>query len=1143
MTDVANNTDTDAEVEDGVYRGQIDFEGDTDWIAVEMTAGVLYTLKGTGSDSDNGTLEFVGILGMYDSNGNDTDYQPGEFQDGRQAEIFGTTQALATFTPSVSGTYYVEVDAWGGGPGSYTLYVTEDQEGGNADETLTGGVGSDSILGGRGNDVIEGGGGNDFLDGEWGDDLLTGGAGTDLFTFYSDDWDDIHDGVANLWGDDTISDFDPTTETIHFAGRIVRNLDDLTITEVSGNTVITAAWGDSVTLVGILPEELSEANFEFRLGVRILGGNIEGQDGDDSLIGSSANDTIYGHDGDDTIVGGDGENYLRGFAGDDLIIGGSGLDIIGGEAGNDTINAGGGDDYILSNEGDDSVVGGEGHDLIETSLGNDTLDGGSGNDTLRSGRGDDVMSGGTGSDEFVIGRSWGNDTISDFSLDDDLLDFRGSGLGINDLNISGSGGNTIISDGANTLTLLGVNSDSFEAAASDLILEPGSVTSHYTEFSNTDQIGDATEEILAITSVVNEGGGRWTPDEDGFARVSYSFPGYESQTVVDANSEWWTSAIEPITPLAQYAIEQEIARIEGYTNLDLVWVEDYAESAGNIRLSYHEIVIGGGSTTPYAGPYASDVLVGVHVGEAFLYGYFIHELGHSLGFDDLPDWNAFTGEDYTIMSYVRSARYADAEHASVGVYGYMYADIAGLQYLYGVDTETTAVNSSYSYDLSEDTFETIFDAGGTDTISVYGFGDAVHINLTPGSWSNIGPDIRYEGDGNLIAYEPGTLFIMPNTVIENAEGAGADDTLTGNDADNKLTGNEGDDQLWGGAGNDRLFGSAGDDLAEGGSGNDTLRGDAGDDVAYGGDGNDQLWAGGADEGNDSFIGGAGDDIVAGGLGNDLLVGGGIDEGTVLQLLTASGDSDDDGNDTLYGGGGNDTLLGGGWDDGAVNDNGVYNAGEEVTDGSDDNQLWAGVGDDLVHGAAGDDVLGGGLGDDTLMGGAGADTIYGGADAAGSGINDVIVGGAGADVLFASGGNDSVDGGDGGDLIFGGLGDDTIVGGSGNDDLYSAGGNDVVSGGIGNDTLWGGAGDDIFTGGDGSDVFVFAKTGDDTVEDFNVAEDELRLVSTETDFTTADDVAAAATEQGGGLLIDLGGGNSLFLEGLSLADIENMTLVL
>lgn len=1059
MTDIANNSSTTAEVDDGVYHGQIETFGDSDWIAVELTAGVTYSIKGLGAGTDNGTLLDVRVQGIYNSSSVSQSFDSVEqFIEGedRQAAGFGTTQAYTYFTPSTSGTYYIDIDAWGGGPGSFTLYVTEDQTGGDGNDNLTGGSGADSILGGYGDDVISGGAGNDHLDGEWGDDELTGGAGADKFTFYSDNWDDVHDGVANLWGNDTITDFDPSQDMIHFSGTLVRSGErDITITEVNGNTVIEAFWGDSVTLIGVTPDQLSDDNFQYRLGVQLMGGNIEGDASNNSLTGTSANDTIYGYEGNDTIVGGNGENYLRGFEGDDLITGGNGLDIIGGEEGNDTINAGAGDDYILSNAGNDSVNGDNGNDLIETDLGNDTLNGGNGNDILRPGRGDDQMSGGAGSDEFVIGREWGNDTISDFDLDNDILDFRGTGLEVSDLTISNSGGNAVISDGTNTLTLTGVSSSDLSAVADDVIWGAGNITSHYSEFSEVETIGASDEDILVITDILETDGVRWVQSDDGMTYTSYSFLNYNSIAVSDDNSTWWYDAIEPLTPLAQYTVEQEIARVESYTNLDLVWVEDYGESGANIRMGYHMFVIGGGSTTPYAGPYASDVFIGIGVGEHYREGFFNHELGHSLGFVDLAVWNEFTGQDYTVMSYVVSARQPDAEYGTTGV-DYQYADIAGLQYLYGTDNESTAGNDTFTYDISSDEpfIKTIFDAGGTDTIQVTGTGDPVHIDLTPGSWSNIGEDAQYEwwdeaSQEVIRASEVGTLFIMPNTTIERAIGSDGDDTLTGNDADNVLRGNDGND------------------------------------YSDGGNGNDALWAGSDDTGNDTLIGGNGNDTIGGGAGND----------------------------SIDGGAGNDLMFGGDGDD-------IVNTGNGA------NTIWAGSGDDQITGGDGNDIMGGGLGDDDISGGAGNDVIYGGQDTETAGTNDTLSGGGGNDVIYAAGGNDSVTGGDG------------------NDNLFSGGDNDTVEGGAGNDTLWGGGGDDSFTGGAGADVFYFGgSSGNDTVTDFDTDEDILDLSEAVTNFASTADVEAAASDTANGLLIDLGDGNSVLLEGLATSDISSMDITL
>lgn len=195
---------------------------------------------------------------------------------------------------------------------------------------------------------------------------------------------------------------------------------------------------------------------------------------------------------------------------------------------------------------------------------------------------------------------------------------------------------------------------------------------------------------------------------------------------------------------------------------------------------------------------------------------------------------------------------------------------------------------------------------------------------------------------------------------------------------------------------------------------------------------------------------------------------------------------------------------------------------------------------LVGNSAADTLVGGG-GDDTIDGGAGADVIFAGPSDDG---DDQLMGGDGADEIGGAAGNDTLDGGTGNDTLYGAAGDDSISGGDGNDLIFNGAGADTVDGGAGNDTLWGGAGDDTLTGGDGMDKFIFrAGNGNDRIDDFAVLEDTIRLAGATTSFASAADVQAAATDQNGGVLIDLGGGDSLFITGLNISDIANITFEL
>ncbi|MEH2317600.1 MAG: hypothetical protein V7K24_10855 [Nostoc sp.] len=78
---------------------------------------------------------------------------------------------------------------------------------------------------------------------------------------------------------------------------------------------------------------------------------------------------------------------------------------------------------IEGTSGNDYLTGGtQGNYQIYGYEGNDTLIGGSGDDYLVGGDGNDILTGGAGRDTFVLNYSGGGiDTITDFSVDDDVL--------------------------------------------------------------------------------------------------------------------------------------------------------------------------------------------------------------------------------------------------------------------------------------------------------------------------------------------------------------------------------------------------------------------------------------------------------------------------------------------------------------------------------------------------------------------------------------------------------------------------------------------------------------------------------------------------------------------------------------------------
>ncbi len=235
---------------------------------------------------------------------------------------------------------------------------------------VDGGNGHDTIGAGTGNDTIEGGLGADLLFGWLGDDLIYAGFQNDLFLDHS--------------------------SNVVWAGP-------------GYDTVVGGAGAD--TLGGGHDDD------------SVIGGR-----GDDLLFGGFGKDTVLGDQGLDTIYGGWGNDMVKGGAHSDLLFGGDGRDILQGGSGNDTLWGDAGADTLYGGIGDDYIDGGGDADLIFNSEGNDTVNGGNGDDILWGGPGDDQLTGGLGADTFGFTLTNGNDRVTDFNLDDDILDVSETGF-------------------------------------------------------------------------------------------------------------------------------------------------------------------------------------------------------------------------------------------------------------------------------------------------------------------------------------------------------------------------------------------------------------------------------------------------------------------------------------------------------------------------------------------------------------------------------------------------------------------------------------------------------------------------------------------------------------------------------------------
>jgi len=204
--------------------------------------------------------------------------------------------------------------------------------------------------------------------------------------------------------------------------------------------------------------------------------SIHGTDNDDNIDTTGfggRNDYIDAKDGNDTIQSGGGNDTIFAGAGKDLVYAGSGDDTVYGEAAQDTLYGGTGNDYI---------DGGNTNDELYGETGNDTLIGGQGEDYLAGGSGNDVLTGdGSGGsakeDVFYYESNFGDDTITDFDLDKDTLEFSENinGTSIDDpadlaAYITEVGGNAVISfPNGDSITLQGVSQGDLIATLDDVV--------------------------------------------------------------------------------------------------------------------------------------------------------------------------------------------------------------------------------------------------------------------------------------------------------------------------------------------------------------------------------------------------------------------------------------------------------------------------------------------------------------------------------------------------------------------------------------------------------------------------------------------------------------------------------------------------
>lgn len=150
---------------------------------------------------------------------------------------------------------------------------------------------------------------------------------------------------------------------------------------------------------------------------------------------------------------------------------------------------------------------------------------------------------------------------------------------------------------------------------------------------------------------------------------------------------------------------------------------------------------------------------------------------------------------------------------------------------------------------------------------------------------------------------------------------------------------------------------------------------------------------------------------------------------------------------------------------------------------------------------------------------------------GGGGADTLTGGAGTQLVHGKAGNDVIGGGPGNDLLFGGDGNDTLAGNEGADYLFGGKGDDVLDGGSGNDYLKGNQGADTFT-------FAANGSGADTIADFRIGVDHVRIIGISDE--QAQTIAASATaDPQGNAILHPNGKDTITLLGIKPSLLRNV----
>lgn len=367
----------------------------------------------------------------------------------------------------------------------------------------------------------------------------------------------------------------------------------------------------------------------------------------------------------------------------------------------------------------------------------------------------------------------------------------------------------------------------------------------------------------------------------------------------------------------------------------------------------------------------------------------------------------------------------------------------------------------------------IVDSNGIDAINASTATVSAYIDLKAGAWSYLG------NKPSVFGFNANQLNISLLSIIENAIGGGANDTLLGNDGDNSLDGGSGADAMAGGLGDDTYFvDNELDNIVENlNEGMDKVI----SSVSYSLNaigridieeieltGSDNLNATG-NVFNNTLWGNLGNNILDGGVGSDQMRGG---RGNDTYYV-------DDINDQVieYADQGTDKIISS--VEYHLDQWGRQDVEELQLTGSSNLNVKGNALNNILWGNSGNNIINGGSGADLMRGRAGDDTYHV------DNVDDNIV-------EYANEGFDTVVSSVSFSLDKWGRYDIEEIQLLGTANLYATGNsiNNTLWGNAGNNVLDGGAGSDVMRGGRGNDIYHIDNVNDRVVEYSNQGLDKV-----------------------------------------------------